>query len=58
MDGEAADRAGVYLSVLTREGDLKDKLCYVVLDYEGEMGKARKIIEQTNDLPDGSVIAI
>ena len=46
-----------FLSSAKREivRDIKEKLCYVVLDYEGEMEKVAESneIKRTYKLPDG-----
>lgn len=38
--------------------DIKEKLCYVALDYDEEMSKASTEIESTYKLPDGNTITV
>ena len=38
--------------------DIKEKLCYVALDYDAEMEKPRTDINRTYELPDGNVITV
>ncbi|KAJ5070720.1 actin [Anaeramoeba ignava] len=45
-------------SQLEIANDIKEKLCYVALDFDQEMKKKEKTIEKNYELPDGKVLVI